>query len=74
VREDVFCAFKGFYCLDLRFGLKDLFMHKNHRLHALNIKITTYFKLPNANFLVHTKKNKEKDQNVTSSVYIDIGR
>jgi hypothetical protein len=25
VREDVFCAFKGFYCLDLRLDLKDLY-------------------------------------------------
>jgi hypothetical protein len=40
VHEDVFCAFKGFYCLDLHFGVKDLFMHKKHSLHALNIKIT----------------------------------
>jgi hypothetical protein len=25
VHEDVFCAFKGFYCLDLRLGVKHLF-------------------------------------------------
>jgi hypothetical protein len=37
VREDVFCAFKGFYCLDLRLDVKD------HTLHAPNIKITTYY-------------------------------
>jgi hypothetical protein len=35
-----FCAFKGLYCLDLRLGVKDLFMHKKHSLRALNIKIT----------------------------------
>jgi hypothetical protein len=32
--------FKGLYCLDLRLGVKDLFMHKKHSLRALNIKIT----------------------------------
>jgi hypothetical protein len=37
-----FCAFKGLYCLDLRLGVKDLFMHKKHSLRALNIKITIY--------------------------------
>jgi hypothetical protein len=35
-----FCAFKGLYCLDLRLGVKDLFMHKKHSLRALNMKIT----------------------------------
>jgi hypothetical protein len=35
-----FCAFKGFYCFYLHLGAKDLFMHKKHSLHALNIKIT----------------------------------
>jgi hypothetical protein len=40
VRKDVFHAFKGFYCLGLRLGLKNLFMHNKHFLHALNIKIT----------------------------------
>jgi hypothetical protein len=37
-----FCAFKGLYCLDLRLGVKDLFMHKKHSLRALNIKITIF--------------------------------
>jgi hypothetical protein len=45
MREDVFCAFKGFYCLDLPLGLKDLFMHRKHSLHALNIKITIVYSL-----------------------------
>jgi hypothetical protein len=40
----IFCAWRCFlciqriYCLDLRLGLKDLFVHKKHSLHALNIK------------------------------------
>jgi hypothetical protein len=38
-----FCAFKGLYCLDLRLGVKDLFMHKKHSLRALNIKITIFY-------------------------------
>jgi hypothetical protein len=33
-------SLKGLYCLDLRLGVKDLFMHKKHSLRALNIKIT----------------------------------
>jgi hypothetical protein len=40
VREDVFVHSKALYCLDLRLGVKDLFMHKKHSLRALNIKIT----------------------------------
>jgi hypothetical protein len=39
-----FCTFKGLYCLDLRLGVKDLFMHKKHSLRALNIKITIIFR------------------------------
>jgi hypothetical protein len=26
VRENIYCAFKGFHCLDLRLGVKDLFL------------------------------------------------
>jgi hypothetical protein len=36
VREDGFCAFKGFSGLDLRLGVKEIFMHKKHSLHARN--------------------------------------
>jgi hypothetical protein len=36
----IFFVHSKAYCLDLRLGAKDLFMHKKHSLHALNIKIT----------------------------------
>jgi hypothetical protein len=31
-----------FYCLDLRLGVKDLFMHKKHSLYTLNIKMNNF--------------------------------
>jgi hypothetical protein len=46
VREDVFVR-------DLLLGVKDLFMHKKHSLHALNIKITIYFLFVGQHLLWH---------------------
>jgi hypothetical protein len=58
--HDCFCAFKGLYCLDLRLGVKDLFMHKKHSLRALNIKITiklamVVFYFITSEFILNTK-------------------
>jgi hypothetical protein len=36
----MFLCIQRLISLDLRLGVKDLFMHKKHSLHALNIKIT----------------------------------
>jgi hypothetical protein len=67
VREDVCCAFKAFYCLDLRLGLKDLFMHKKHSLHALNIKVTIL-----SNWIISQRLNENEKLNITVTSIISI--
>jgi hypothetical protein len=61
-----FCAFKGLYCLDLRLGVKDLFMHKKHSLRALNIKITIFY------LKIKTRVQILKN-NIKNSFYKGIG-
>jgi hypothetical protein len=43
VREHFFCAFKGFYCLDLRLGIEDLFMHKKQTISLENFSTFTNY-------------------------------
>jgi hypothetical protein len=57
---------KGF-CLDLRLGLKDLFMHKKHSLHALNIKITILSK-----WIISQRLNENEKLNITVTSIISI--